>query len=250
VSTVSPASRDDLRATARLHRELLPDGFFARLGAGFLRSYHRTFVRSPHGVAFVAGDQGDPEGFLVGTVRNRLHYRFVVRCCGARLALRGAFALLVRPRLAWLFLRTRAARYVRWALRYPLRRTGAAAPAGDAPAGEASPPADRTSDRTPRADRLPRPDPSAPPTGPVAVLTHVAVDERAQGNGSGRALVDAFLVAAREAGVAEARLVTDAGGSAEQFYERLGWSGGQARPGSGNSLVREFRLSLHENAPS
>ncbi|MFA9432555.1 GNAT family N-acetyltransferase [Egicoccus sp. AB-alg2] len=238
--TVRPAAPDDLRATSRLHRQLLPDGFFARLGRGFLCSYHRTFARSPHAVAFVTGPAGDADGFLVGTLSNRQHYRFVVRCCGVRLAARGLLALAARPRLAWTFLRTRAGRYLRWALRYPLRPARRPSTAEDltAPAAETRP------------DPAGEDAPAEPAAAPVAVLTHVAVGTRAQGNGTGRALVEAFVAAAREAGVTEARLVTDAGGPAEAFYRRLGWTPGQVRHGSGGSLVREFRLSLHENAPS
>ncbi|MEX2504919.1 MAG: GNAT family N-acetyltransferase [Egicoccus sp.] len=221
MSVVRPADAADLRGTADLHLEQLPGGFFARLGPGFLRRYHASFVASPHAVAFVAGGPGAPVGFLVGTLDNRPHYRFVVKHLGFRLAARAGAAMLVRPALLWLFLRTRAVRYARWILRYPLRARRAAT---------AAEPADGTSAPT------------------IAVLTHVAVSGTAQGNGTGRALVAAFLDAARAAGAEEARLVTTAGGPAERFYDRLGWTAGEVRRAAGGEgMVREYRLPLQEN---
>lgn len=223
MSAVRPAVTADLRGTAHLHRTQLPDGFFARLGAGFLRRYHATFLASPHAVAFVVGESAEPLGFLVGTLDNRPHYRFVVRRLGLGLAARAGAAILARPALLWLFLRTRALRYARWVVRYPLRSRASAA-TGTAVDG-------------------------APSVPTVAVLTHVAVSDAAQGHGTGRALVAAFLDAARAAGADEARLVTTAGGRAEAFYERLGWIAGAVRPaGGGEGTVREFHLPLRENA--
>lgn len=229
---VRPARPRDLHAMAHLHREQLPDGFFARLGEGFLRAYHASFLRSPYGIALVCGSTDAPTGFLVGTLTNREHYRFVARCCIPRLAARGALALLARPPLAWLFVHTRAARYTRWVLRYTGRKLRGGGPAVASAASAASPPAAVTAEPT------------------IAVLTHVAVDPAAQGGGAGRALVDRFLEAAREAGADEARLVTAAHGPAEQFYDRLGWTAGPVRNGSAGSLVREYRWSLQENAAS
>ncbi|MBS3941304.1 MAG: GNAT family N-acetyltransferase [Actinobacteria bacterium] len=223
MTAVRPADLADLVGTVQLHGEQLPGGFFARLGPGFLRSYHATFIASPHAVALVAGGEGVPVGFLVGTVDNRSHYRFVVKRLGPRLALRAGAAMLVRPALLWLFLRTRALRYVRWVLRYPLRSRRR--PPADAAVGE-------------------------PPAPMVAVLTHVAVSAAAQGNGTGRVLVAAFLDAARAAGADEARLVTAAGGPAERFYDRLGWIAGDVRAAAaGDGMVREYRLPLQDAAP-
>jgi ribosomal protein S18 acetylase RimI-like enzyme len=221
---VREATRRDLRAIARLHRRCLPDGFFARLGPGFLRRYHASFLASPLATALVvAGPDGDPSAFLVGTLRNRAHYRWVMQRHGVGLATRMLLALWVRPRLAWVFARTRVGRYVRWVLRYPFRhrRTAAASPGADAAEPAAAPV-------------------TAPQ--PVAVLTHVAVDEAARGNGAGRRLVEVFVDRAREAGAAEARLVTDVDGGASAFYERLGWSLVGER--NGESVVREYRLPL------
>jgi ribosomal protein S18 acetylase RimI-like enzyme len=223
---VRAATRRDLRTMARLHRTHLPGGFFARLGRGFLRAYHATFLASPLAVALVVTDPAgtSPAGFLVGTLRNRAHYRWVLRRAGPTLAVRFAAALGCRPRLAWLFLRTRVGRYLRWLGRYPLQRWGNRA--GATPAS-ASPPTE---------------------TGarPVAVLTHVVVDEALRGRGAGRRLVDAFVDAARQAGAAEARLVTDVDGGAARFYEQLGWAAVEDRSGADGVVVREFVLPLEE----
>ncbi|GGI07746.1 GNAT family N-acetyltransferase [Egicoccus halophilus] len=250
-----PASRRDLRSTARLHRDQLPDGFFARLGPGFLRTYHATFRRSPDAIAIVTGEPGRPGGFLVGTLDNRTHYRFVVRRCAWRLALRGLLALLARPRMGWLFVRTRALHYARWVVRYPLQRLrgadgGAEAPDAtpDTAASGSDPVPDVAGDATDDAGGTAAAgDPDESPAHRIAVLTHVAVDPVRQGGGEGRALVEAFVSAAREAGASEARLVTKAGGGAEAFYDRLGWVAGARRPGSGGESVREYRLDLREH---
>jgi ribosomal protein S18 acetylase RimI-like enzyme len=222
---VRPARRRDLDRTARLHARCLPDGFFVDLGAGFLRSYHATFHRGPAAVAIVAGsDQdpgGDPVAFLVGTLGNRRHYRWVVQRRALHLTLRLLLALLGRPAIAARFVRTRLTRYLRWLGRYPLRR---ARPGPDGPAA--------TDDEE-----------TAVPA-PVAVLTHVAVDPAARGRGLGRRLVDAFVERAREAGAAEVRLVTDDAGGAVDFYRALGFEdAGTHRDGDG-AVVREFRLPL------
>jgi ribosomal protein S18 acetylase RimI-like enzyme len=262
---VRAATRRDLRTTARLHHEYLPDGFFARLGRQFLRGYHGSFLRSPHAVALVVTDaDGEaPAGFLVGTLRNRQHYRWVLRNCGPRLTLRFVAALSARPRLAWLFLRTRVGRYVRWVGRYPLQRWGArdgsttSPPEPPAVEPEVPPTAELDPGSTlgpdpdpppgPDPDRHPGPGPVSAVDGPrpVAVLTHIAVDGSLRGRGAGRHLVDAFVAEAGRAGAAEIRLVTDVEGGASAFYDRLGWTRVEERRGGDDVLVREFRLPLH-----
>jgi ribosomal protein S18 acetylase RimI-like enzyme len=222
-AVVRPARRGDLPATARLHARCLPDGFFAELGAGFLRAYHATFRRGPAAVALVAGPAGAPDGepaaFLVGTLGNRRHYRWVVQRRALALGSRLVLALVRRPSVAVSFVRTRLGRYLRWLVRYPLRR---GLPAPD-PDGGAS---------------------TAVTTGPVAVLTHVAVDPAARGLGLGQRLVEAFVGHARSAGAVEVRLVTDDDGGAAGFYHRLGFEDvGTHRDGDG-AVVREFRLPL------
>ena len=214
---VRAADAGDLGFAAMLHEAALPHGFFARLGERFLRRYYRTFLESPHAVALVAVTNDGRAGVLVGTVHNRAHYRWLRRHAGRRLALAGAAALLVRPRVALAFVRHRAARYLRaWRLLGPGSRA------------------------EPRTDH---------DAGDVAVLTHVSVLPEARRTGAGRALVDAFVAAAAAAGSREARLVTLSGeqGAAE-FYSRLGWSHcGDGHLADGHR-ISSFRLDLDHQA--
>jgi ribosomal protein S18 acetylase RimI-like enzyme len=239
VVAVREATRRDLRATARIHRSHLPDGFFARLGHGFLRRYHATFLASPYAVALVVDDpeREQPAGFLVGTLHNRAHYRWVLRSCAPQLVLRLVLALSCRPRLAWLFLRTRIRRYLSWVRRYPLSRFGRRRSSSAGAARTAAP----EPTGTPGAEE-------AAPAAPVAVLTHVAVDASLRGHGAGRDLVEEFVSRARAAGAGEARLVTETDGGASGFYERLGWNLVGERPGADGAPVHEFQRSLLDAA--
>lgn len=189
--TIRPPLPADLERVIELHSARLPGGFFVRLGPSYLRAYHRTFLDSPHGVALVA-DASGIVGFVAGTSDAQRHRHEVLRRHGVPLALTGTLSLLVRPALAWEFLRTRLRRYIRAITRGV--RQGA---------------------EPPLAERV---------TGPVAVLAHIAVDTDTAGTGVGRALAEAFVEAVSAAGAERVELVTrsDAEGAAG-FYERIGW---------------------------
>jgi ribosomal protein S18 acetylase RimI-like enzyme len=221
-----PARRSELPRTAALHARHLPDGFFAKLGPGFLAHYHRTFRRSPDAVLLVVGRPGAPTGFLAGTLDNEAHYRWVARRATAGLAARGALALVARPRLLAGFLRTRVPRYAAWFA----RRVREPRRAGRRPVRPHA---------RPSASQAREPGASAT----VAVLTHVAVDPRARGRGSGRELVQSFVERARGAGAREVRLVTDRTAAAA-FYRTLGWRSHGSRRGSAGTVVEEFRIPL------
>lgn len=229
---VRAVRRGDLAATARLHRRALPRGFFARLGDRFVRRYHASFAASPDAVVLVAEDptRQRPAGFLAGTLENATHYRWVLRRRGLVLALSGLAALARRPGMAVEFLRTRTGRYLR-AVR---RQLGRHVPVGRRPGrADAAPP-----DVAPPSKAAE----DSPPV--VAVLTHVAVDPAAQGDGVGRRLVEAFVERARRAGAHEVRLITDAEGEAAPFYRRLGWRSCGRRRAADGSEVEEFQLPL------
>lgn len=213
---IRAATRVDLSTIVRLHLELLPHGFFAGLGAGYLRVYHRSFMASPHAVSLVACRDDRPVGFVAGAMDGQLHQRWTLRRLGWHLLLRGALALARRPRLAFKFLTTRAGRYARGVAR-------AARPAPPSP-----------SDTTAGG---------AESSGPIAVLTHVAVDRSEQGCGSGSALVEAFVQRVRDAGTSRIDLVTLCEDGASAFYEGLGWSaiGEHEREGA---RFRRFTLAL------
>lgn len=212
------ATARDLRATAALHHGSLT-GLFVDLGPGFLRTFHRSFLRSPHAVALVAVQQGRVVGFLVGSLDTEAHARRVVRRDGLRLAVAGVRALLRRPALASVVLRTRSGRYLRAiARRLPgVPRTTPTVVHAEGPA---------TSRRG------------------VAVLTHVATAEAARGSGAGRLLVEAFTARCAADGAGEIRLVTDPTTPAPGFYRHLGWTSLGTRRGRDDATVEEFLLPL------
>lgn len=181
----------DALATATLHARALPDGFFSQLGVRFLRHYHRTFVDSPHAVALVAAKGDQVEGFLLAILAPAPHGAYVLRRWGIRLAARAALALLARPPLLVLFVRTRMLRYAR-GLGRRLRPIADAAP-------------------------------TAAVAGTWAVLSHVAVDGNHRGSGSGGALVQALHDRVASVGAAGVVLLTAVEGPGPAFYRRLGY---------------------------
>lgn len=207
---IRAASTLDLAFAASLHEAELADGFFASLGQRFLRSYYRMFLLSPHGVVLVAEHDAAPVGILAGTTDDVSHFRWVTRSYWWRLALVGATALLVRPRLLWRFARTRLRRYLRGALR--LRRV-----TGDATAGAKL-----------GAPRV------------TATLTHIAVLPEVRGLGIGGTLTERYhqLAAATGAERLVASTRSDEYG-ATGFYRRLGWElAGNVRDVDGNAFDR------------
>jgi ribosomal protein S18 acetylase RimI-like enzyme len=221
-----PACRDmgpeDLITTADLHLSQLPDGFFVRFGPRFLAAYHGTFLTGPAATALVVGPGDVPRGFVVGTLDNPRHYRWLVRNAGPMVR-SGVGSLTVRPGLALELLRTRAARYLRSVVRLVRRRWVTAPATADGVAGD---------DGTPRAVPV------------VAVLTHVAVAADAQGSGFGRRLVEAFVERVRDHGADEVRLIAHVDTPAPAFYRRLGWQSLGERWSSDGRLVEEFQLIL------
>jgi ribosomal protein S18 acetylase RimI-like enzyme len=213
---------EDLATTADLHLSELPHGFFVRFGPRFLAAYHGTFLMGPAATALVVGPGHVPAGFVVGTLDNPRHYRWLVRNAGPMVRA-GLGSLTVRPGLALELLRTRAGRYLRSVVRL-VRRRWTTAPA--------------TADGLSRNGTTPR----AVPV--VAVLTHVAVAADAQGSGFGRRLVEAFVERVRDHGADEVRLIAHVDTSAPAFYRRLGWHSLGERWSSDGRLVEEFQLIL------
>ena len=191
---------------AELHHAALPHGLFPSLGTSFLERYLATYVDSPSAVALVAESAGQPAGFLVATLDHRGHRAHVIGKHLRSLGLSGAGALLVRPKVAWRFIRTRLVHYV-VALS---RRRRPESPSGDGDEEQ------------------------------VAVLAHVAVVPPQRGLGAGSELVRTFLESAQAAGATRCELVTradDDGASA--FYRRLGWDRlGESRDRDGGLWTR------------
>jgi ribosomal protein S18 acetylase RimI-like enzyme len=213
---------EDLLTTANLHLSELPDGFFVRFGPRFLAAYHGTFLTGPAATALVVGPGDVPAGFLVGTLDNPRHYRWLVRNAGPMVR-SGVGSLTVRPGLALELLRTRAGRYLRSVVRLVRRRWAAPRATADGISGDGP---------TPRAVPV------------VAVLTHVAVAADAQGSGLGRRLVEAFVERVRNHGADEVRLIAHVDTLAPAFYRRLGWHSLGERWSSDGRLVEEFQLIL------
>ncbi len=130
---MSPA---DLGFVVREHRRHFPHGFFARLGGGFLREYYRAFLTSAKSRTVVAELDGAPVGYLVGVTDPAAHRSHVVHRHGRVLVARAVAAMLVRPSLAFRFLRTRVGLYTRKLLRRGSRvSSGGSVEASDDGAG-------------------------------------------------------------------------------------------------------------------
>lgn len=192
-SEVRQMQEDDLDFCAELHAQALGHGFFVSLGPGFMRAYYRNFLESPHAMALTSVVKGHPVGLLVGVLQPQAHARWVLRHRGAGLALRGAAALTVRPRVAAHFVKSRLRRYASAWRRHkrPASKQASNSQSGSAP----------------------------------AVLSHMAVVPGARGAGAGRELVRSFEATSRGAGARWAILTTLAGPEgAGPFYARLGWT--------------------------
>lgn len=174
------------------HLRYFPDGFFARLGGGFLTCYTRTYLTSPYATGLIAEIRDQPVGFLVGTVDSAAHRQYLLRFHCIPLALRALPALAARPPLMFHFLHTRLPRYC--------HRLLAQRPQEDEDAGCGT-----TAARE-------------------AVLAHLAVVPEARGQGVGGALIDNFTRFAVLAGCERMSLVTASGQEgAGPYYERRGW---------------------------
>lgn len=208
---VRRATPADIEFASTLHARTLEHGFFVALGPRFLRSYHATFVESPHAVSLVATVGGHRVGALAGILRPPAHRSWTIRRHGIRLVAGGLLALASRPRPALRFVTTRLSRYARaWHARPPGKELEAAGS-----------------------------------TDTPAVLSHVAVLPGARKSGVGGRLVSAFADAAVDAGADQATLVTleDEDG-AGAFYAGLGWTPGQARPTPDGRRLREWTIPL------
>lgn len=233
---IRPATLADVDFTARAHRQHLPHGLFPLMGHSFMKRWHASFLGAPDGIALVAVHvDGDGErllGFLVGAGDQVAHVQHVLRHHRSELTVSGICSLLVRPRLALHFLRTRARAYAR---RLTSRATSQHR-RGDP--GKARPQAPQTSG----PDRCP---------DPVAVVTALVVVPQAQGAGVGAALLARFVDQARAGSAAEAHLTTLAGANgAGPFYEALGWRRRDVHPTRDGTLVATYELELvHRAAP-
>lgn len=208
---VHVASPADAGETARQHVALLQHGLFPRLGPRFVRLWHAAHQASPYGVLFVAESDGEIVGFLLGTSDQRRHVNWTLENRRRTLGLAGVGALLVRPKVLGLFLRTRAPRYARRVWNRSSRNgdstsTGTmSAPdsAADEPLGNVPTDAEEA----------------------IAVLEALVMVPQARGLGAGSLLVERYLDFAAAQGTSRVELVTKGGPEgASDFYEERGWT--------------------------
>jgi ribosomal protein S18 acetylase RimI-like enzyme len=200
---VTPLAYTDLQTTAALHVTLLPHGLFPRLGRGYVRRWHRTFIDSPYAEALcVRSDDGAVAGFLLGSTDDSQYTADVLANDKAALATRGALALLCRPHLAQTFVRTRLHRYVR------------------------------------RLTRRPPPEPALAGNRPrVAVLHALITHPEHRGRGVGGALLRCFEDRVVQRRTSLIQLVTHEEDGASDFYRKLGWSETDRRPNKDGKMV-------------
>jgi GNAT superfamily N-acetyltransferase len=185
----------DLPFVVDQHLHHFPDGFFARLGRRFLAEYYRAFLTGASVSATIAEVGGRPVGYLVGVSDPVAHREHVVRRHGRSLVLNALAAMLLRPSLGLLFLRTRVGLYARKLLR-------------------------RGSTRGSTPDVAAAVEPV-----PTAVLTHVAITPSAQSNGIGSELISRFDEEVAGTGCERLTLVTASGeDGAGPYYEHRGWT--------------------------
>jgi ribosomal protein S18 acetylase RimI-like enzyme len=98
-----------------VHLRQFPHGFYAQLGPAFKTRYLRQYFRSPGAIGLVA-EQRDGSGlvgYLIGTVDDFAHDRFMHRSAVPALTAAGGSALAARPALWSDFMRRRALWYAR-----------------------------------------------------------------------------------------------------------------------------------------
>ncbi len=231
----------DTTRTARLHRHLLPNGLFPRLGSRFLRRWHRTFLDTPAATGLAVTHQGEVVAFVLATLDQRLYLQHTLRRHRWPLMWRGALGLLTRPAVLVRFLRTRVRSYARHLVPAVAGRVRSA-PADTSATGPATP-----SEPAARSSRRVR----------VAVVHAVLTVEEARGQGCARALLDTVAAAARRARADHVALVTDVeepaatdpadrdrASGAAAMYEALGWRRHDVRRQRDGRWVAEYGLLL------
>jgi ribosomal protein S18 acetylase RimI-like enzyme len=207
---VRAMAREDLREVAALHRQHFPDGYYARLGEGFLAAYYRGYLESPHAVAYVVARDGQVQAYLVGTIDDVAHRRHASHSRRLARAAVGVTALAARPNLWWDFLEVRSHRYARRALSGLRRSTPV--DANQRPFGE---------------------------------LAYVITRPMARNRGIGEQLVGSYLSAARTAGGSHAFLVTLVdNGVARRFYQKRGWAPDGMRRSLDGAVLAAYRYDL------
>lgn len=180
----------DLAFLVEIHRQEFPDGFYARLGPAFMTRYFQQYFRSPAAIGLIA-EQRDGSGlvgYLVGTVDDDAHDRFMNGTASPALAAAGASALARRPSLWNDFARRRALWY---AWRFVSRAVRPRAPSAEPRHGE---------------------------------LLYICTTAGHRRRGVGAALLNAYVAEALRAQAASLHLVSERENTAgRNFYAHRGW---------------------------
>lgn len=202
----------DVGETARLHQEYLPRGLFPRLGHRFLARWHLTFTDTRWAWSGVVVEEGRVVAYVLVAVDPARHRHHALVHHRGPLLRAGLVSLLLQPRLAAMFVRTRGRRYARQA------RAVWGRPATSA----GSTPAER----------------------PPAVIHALVTRESHRGLGLASRLVELATRESERRGAVELALVTEAGSAATGagpgsvgFYERLGFTVVGARPRDDRTVV-------------
>ena len=187
---VRPVEERDLPNLVEVHLRQFPHGFYAQLGPAFKTRYLRQYFRSPGAIGLVA-EQRDGSGlvgYLIGTVDDDAHHRFMHRSAAPALAAAGGSALASRPALWSYFLRQRAFWYAR---RFVTGVVRTRRPSGEPRQGE---------------------------------LLYICTTEGNRRRGIGAALLRSYVEEAQRAHAAGLHLVSERDNTAaHEFYAHRGW---------------------------
>jgi ribosomal protein S18 acetylase RimI-like enzyme len=201
----------DLDCVVAWHLEAFPSGFYAQLGARFMRAWFASHIAAPASVSLVACDgDGAVVGYLLGTLDDA-DYRARSAGDSARLLARGAAAFIARPGLWGEFARVRARPYAAFAARRLLGHRAPMRPGAGQGNGE---------------------------------LVYICVEPEHRRRGAGAALLEAYTGEAIRTGTARLHLVTELDNKgAQRFYSQHGWHvmADPAHALDGRTLVRMER---------
>lgn len=200
---------DDLSEVVALHREKFPTNIASRFGRRFTRRYLEMFMSSRSATCLVATRRDAVVGYLVGVLRTDEHQRHL----RSRLP---RLALAALPGAVW---------NLSFTVRVVVRRISL------------------------RLARATTAEQSSAPSGPVAVLSHIAVAEPAQRRGLGGRLVATFEHTAERRGAQTAMLATlDHDAHVGRFYERRGWELHDLVTTADGRRLRIYRVPMGEAA--
>ena len=202
----------DLDVVIPWHRHAFPTGFYAQLGAGFMKKWFTTHMNSEAAVSLVVCDsRGTVVGYLLGTTDDA-KYQEASRGQGLAIFARGVSSLIARPHLWTNFARVRARHYVARSVRAFGRILGRSLTAASQKMGAGE-----------------------------GELVYICVEPEHRRRGAGAVLLEAFTGEAIRSKTNRLHLITESDNrGAQQFYGRHGWQvmDDTARALDGRLLIR------------